>query len=689
MGSTVEMKLFVKLFLLSILVFFSTFSTAENFPKPVKLQPDVNFWVRVYTEIDRRSGFIHDSRDLSVVYSTVKLKGSPRSNKKNIKKVKAKYISILNALAKGKRTNLSKDEGQVLEMWGGENASRKRLVEAVKDIRFQRGQSDRFHSGLERSGEWRAYINQTFLDLNMPVELAVLPHVESSFNPKAYSHAGAAGLWQFIRATGKRYMQVDYLIDERMDPFSSTKAAAKLLGHNYQLTKSWPLALTAYNHGVASMRRAINKLGTRNVEVIVRNYKGRYFGFASRNFYVAFLAALEVDGNPEKYFGPINYAKPIEYETVKMNSYIFAKDIAHYLNVNKSELERHNRSLRKVIWSDTKRVPKNYTLRIPKVLMNKPAKQLMAEIPTEHRYQAQTADLFHRVVRGDTISDIAKQYGFRVSDVMAVNGMSGGNFIRAGQKLRLPVKNKTDAIVLAAKETSKTAVAKKSKSNPKLKANVVAGAEEKSAPAVAQVETAQVINEQHSVVKEATDNEQHSVVKEATDNELDVSIVAEADIDVVEEVSLLSDPADYTVNDDMTIEVQAEETLGHYADWLDLRASRLRDINSLRFGKPVSVGNRLLLDFSVVSIKEFENRRIVFQRNLQEKFFSQYRIGSTYQHTIGVGESLWMLALRKFKVPIWLLRQHNPDVNFNRIHVGVIIVVPTLIEAEHNLNVSE
>ena len=118
----------------------------------------------------------------------------------------------------------------------------------------------------------------------MPVELSVLPHVESSFNPEAYSHVGAAGIWQFIRSTGKRYMQIDHLIDERMDPFASTKAAAKLLRHNYQLTQSWPLALTAYNHGVASMRRAINTLGTRDIAVIVRKYKGRAFGFASRNF---------------------------------------------------------------------------------------------------------------------------------------------------------------------------------------------------------------------------------------------------------------------------------------------------------------------------------------------------------------------------------------------------------------------
>ena len=649
----------------------SALSHAENFPRPAELERDVNFWVRVYTEVDTRGGFVHDSKNLSVVYSTVSLKSGPRSNKRHIKNVKAKYASILKILAKGKRNNLSRDEQKVLDMWGGENVSNKRLASAVNDIRFQRGQSDRFYKGLERSGEWRAYINQTFLDLGMPVELAVLPHVESSFNPKAYSHVGAAGLWQFIRSTGRRYMQVDYLIDERMDPFVSTKAAAKLLGHNYQLTKSWPLALTAYNHGVASMRRAINKLGTRDIATIVRTYKGRSFGFASRNFYVAFLAALEVDNNPEKYFGSIDYAKPFEYELVKTNSYFYAADIAKYLKVNKSQLERHNRALRGTVWSGTKRIPKNYLLRIPKALLTKPARQLIAAIPAAHHYKVQTPDLFHHVVRGDTISDIAKQYGFKVRDVMAANGLSNGHFIRAGQKLRLPVKDKSGALVLAAKQNSKKKIVEES-----IPEVVVAKKQN--------IEKAKVAVEEKQMAE--SDRVVETVSEETKDEQLDISIVAETEVDVVEEVSLLSDPADYTVSDDKTIEVQASETLGHYADWLDLRASRLREINNMKFGKPVVVGNRLLLDFSDVSIQEFENRRIAYQKNLQEEFFAQYRIESTYQHKIKNGESLWVLALRKFKVPIWLLRQHNPDVDFDRMRAGVVIVVPKLIEVERELD---
>lgn len=663
-------NIFAKLFLLLILLCTSTAHTAENFPRPAGLEADVNFWVRVYTEVDTRSGFIHDSRNLSVVYTTISLKGGPRSNRKHIKQTKEKYISVLNRLAKGKRTNLTKDERHVLNMWGGDLASNQRLADAAKDIRFQRGQSDRFHKGLERSGEWRDYINKTFLDLDMPVELAVLPHVESSFNPEAYSHVGAAGIWQFIRSTGKRYMQIDYLVDQRMDPFTSTGAAARLLGHNYQLTKSWPLALTAYNHGVASMRRAINKLGTRDIEVIVRRYKGRSFGFASRNFYVAFLAALEVDRHPEKYFGAIHYAEPVEYETVKTTSFIYARDMAKFLNISKSQLKKHNRSLRETVWNDSKRIPENYSLRIPKALLKESAVKLIAAIPAEYRFNEQTPDLIHQVVRGDTISDIAKQYGFRISEVMAANGMSSGHYIRAGQKLRLPVKDKAGSIVIAAANENIQTVAS-DKAEPATDSK--AGLDKPNLSDVAAVEDPVVAHIEHTS-DDTSDNDVSS--------ELDVGVVTEAELEVSEEVSLLTDPADYTVRGDMTIEVQASETLGHYADWLDLRASRLREINRLKFGTPVVVNHRLLLDFSAVSIEEFENRRIAYQKDLQEEFFTQYLIESTYQHTIRSGESLWVLALRKFKVPMWLLRQHNPDVDFNRIRAGVVIVVPRLVEVQ-------
>ena len=100
-------------------------------------------------------------------------------------------------------------------------------------------------------------------------------------------------------------MRVDSVVDERLDPYSATEAAANLMLYNYRLVGTWPLAVTAYNHGPGGLRKAQDELGSSDIAVIVKRYQGKTFGFASRNFYVAFLAALEVDRNADKYFGSI------------------------------------------------------------------------------------------------------------------------------------------------------------------------------------------------------------------------------------------------------------------------------------------------------------------------------------------------------------------------------------------------
>ncbi len=192
------------------------------------------------------------------------------------------------------------------ELWAG--AEPARLAQAADDVRFQLGQSDRFRAGLQRAGLWESHIAQTLAARGLPPEIAALPHVESSFQPTAMSKAGAAGMWQFIRSTGRRYLRIDGAVDERLDPYRSTEAAAQLLSYNYRLLGSWPLAITAYNHGAEGMRRARDQLGTDDIVRIVRQYQSPTFGFASRNYYCSFLAALRLDRDPEKYFGNVTPA---------------------------------------------------------------------------------------------------------------------------------------------------------------------------------------------------------------------------------------------------------------------------------------------------------------------------------------------------------------------------------------------
>ncbi len=632
-----------------LLLALSPFTSAENFPRPEALQPAVDFWVKVYTEVDTSSGYVHDADSVGVIYETLTLSGDYYADKRAMRKSRARYRKILEDLASD-RSNPSTEAQRVLALWGPD-VSDARLREAARSVRFQRGQSDRFKAGIIRSGEWNDHIEQVLRERGLPLELGVLPHVESSFNPAAYSKVGAAGIWQFTRSTGRRYLEVDYVIDERMDPFAATVAAAQLLEHNHQLTGTWPLALTAYNHGAASMRRATNQLGTTDIETIIEKYNGRRFGFASRNFYPSFLAALEVSSNSDLYFGALFLTPPVDYLQVELSEFIGAEDIARALEVDLALLKQHNRALLDPIWQGNKRIPAGYTLRIPQDRVVSDPQLVLAAIPEDKRFDEQTPDLYHTVVRGDTVSEIARRYGHSIRDVAAMNGLNRRYTIRVGQVLRLPFEG-DPALLAVADEEPLVEVATAEETLP---------GEPRPQDALADAE----------IPAQSIDGPQPEETMLST-------LAAEEPAPAVE---LLADPSDYTVAANDSIEVQAMETLGHYAEWLDLRASQLRRINGRRYGVPLVIGQRLKLDFSRVSHEEFERRRVAYQKDIQQDFFMARQIQGTRRHVVKQGDSMWELTRQQYEVPMWLLRQYNPELDPDRLKLGMVLVIPILKDA--------
>ncbi len=136
------------------------------------------------------------------------------------------------------------------------------------------------------------------------------------------------------------------------------------------------------------------------------------------------------------------------------------------------------------------------------------------------------------------------------------------------------------------------------------------------------------------------------------------------------------------MSDNNTIEVQPLETLGHYADWLGIRTQRLRDINGLAFRTPVEVGKRIKLEFGDVDAQTFENLRVAYHRAQQDAFFRQNVITGVTEHTVKRGESVWILSLRQYDVPVWLFRQYNPNLDPHRVTPGTTIQFPTLASTE-------
>ncbi len=332
---------------------------------------------------------------------------------------------------------MSNDEERVLKLFP-EGTSNAEFRAAAGRVRFQLGQSDRFRQGLVRSGTWKPYIDEVMAKRGLPPELAALPHVESSFDPTAYSKVGAAGMWQFMRSTGVRYMRIDHIVDERRDPFFATDAAARLLADNFSVIQSWPLALTAYNHGLASMRRAVQQQKTTDIATIVAKYQSRSFGFASRNFYTAFLAALEIDSNPERYFPNLKINPPSDTATITVPAFTTVDTLADALNLRESTLRELNPALTDIVWSGDKYVPQGFELRVPRDTAAV-AEALLGTIDADKLFAAQRADREHRVRRGDTLSKIASEYRVSLAALMRVNGMSGKDVIRVGQMIRLPV----------------------------------------------------------------------------------------------------------------------------------------------------------------------------------------------------------------------------------------------------------
>lgn len=881
---TMTRRICVLLFI--VLFSFSLESFARNdalFPRPAAIEHDVQFWKRVYTEVTTNEGFIHDDKNLAVIYEKIRLpQGVSRKKRSNYaKRIKKKYKKILQTLASGKRSNLSYDEQRVLSMWP-DNVSNKELRRATKRIRFQLGQSNKFRAGLVRSGTWKPFILNNLDKMGLPKEIASLPHVESSFNDKAYSKVGAAGLWQFMRSTGRRFMRVDHVIDERMDPFKASVAAARLLENNYAVTGAWPLAMTAYNHGAAGMRRAARKLGTTDIVTVLRKYKSRTFGFASRNFYVAFLAAIEIDSDPHKYFSNLKLNPPVDYEFVKIKGYISTDTLIKVTGLSRAELMATNPGLRPAVWNGNKYIPKGYELRINRRTVPNASEiaTKVASIKPSLMFAKQKADRFHRVRRGQTLSTIAARYRIRLSDLVALNNLRSRHRIRVGQVLRLPqpgkryrgkslrvaekrspkvepqaipqsgtykvrrgdninsiarkfgmsvkelsainnIRNKnriypgqrlmlaeatpTDGefhvvrrgdsidkiarrygkkprqilamnrlknknriypgqrLLVATAEQTKVAVkATEKKQSPPEKATtpteaaktatkkatttkempvsepvqVALATADKSTTTATPVEQtkAETASKSTDLVEEANnepaDDEQTMLsilgmsvdsdgfagdtddsssadssnqeqpakrvakamsVPAKEDETLDESgdsigdnVISEANSD------LLADPTNYSVSKRNTIEVQAAETLGHYAEWLQLRASQLRRINKMRYGKPVVIGKRIKLKFSKVTPEEFEEQRVAYHQAIQEEFFERYQITGSDKHKIRRGQSVWKLAKRRYKIPIWLLRQYNPDLNFNKIKPGTVITFPKIDERiDDNLKAEE
>lgn len=409
-------------------------AAAELFPLYPSIRNNVAFWEDVYSRYSTTQGILHDQDNLQIVYGVVDLvnweiPGSAHLNKEIIKSARQRYKSILNDLASGMAPR-SAEEKRVAALFP--KGSRHAFLKARDNVRLQVGQKDRFLEGIIRSGAYLPIIRKILNDHGLPVELAYLPHVESSFNPRAYSKAGASGLWQFTRGTGVKFLTISDEVDERSDPYFSTVAAARFLKENYAQLDTWPLAITAYNHGRAGMVRAVREKGS--YENIFKSYEGDLFKFASRNFYSEFIAAMNVarrlENDPR-----IVRDQPEATLLLQMAGYARAADIRTHFRIAPEDFARLNPSLKEPVLNGKKFIPKGFQVRLP---ATSGMRELAGAFPSSLYHSGQIRDREYTVRRGDTAGTIARKFGLSVQELTRTNNLDKRATIRIGQRLKIP-----------------------------------------------------------------------------------------------------------------------------------------------------------------------------------------------------------------------------------------------------------
>ncbi len=657
----------------------ATADESDPFAPPPALEQDIRFWVRVYTEVTTDQGLLHDDWNLGLVYEVLRFEpaSTPSQRERRVAEAKGHYAALLRRFAAGATTDLTPHEKRILDAFGDKPRPQD-FLDAIDRIRFQLGQADRFHEGLIRSAAWEANIARVLKRHGVPEEIAALPHVESSFNPEAYSKVGAAGLWQFMPSTARRFMRVDGIVDERLDPYTATEAAANLMLYNYRLLGSWPLTVTAYNHGPGGLRRAQDELGTSDIAVIVKRYQGATFGFASRNFYVAFLAALEVDRHAEKYFGALTRLPETDNTPVELPDYIPVTALTKAFKVDPGALKVLNPALRPPIWNGSRLVPRGYALRLPGSQSPAEIEAAWARVPMSQRYLAQRNDGAHRMRKGETLAGIASVSGVSLARLLAANGWNAAHTTARGEIVRIPMPaSRGEGAPGSGLEGMPAA-------SPGRQPEVAASAEQ-SGGALAQNEAtpAAPAPTPPSAAEQSLQHPTGAPEKTATAAPREPVSPRQSDSAALLPASAPTggpDATDYGVGAGDTVVVQAGETLGHFSDWSRVDSQRLRKLNRLHPNAQVTVGHKIKLDLSRVTAAQFVAARTDYHHHLQEAFFAAHRIAGTENYTVKRGESLWMVAAQHGDLPIWLVAQYNPDVDFHDIKPGATIALPQVVD---------
>ncbi|HSH46301.1 MAG TPA: LysM peptidoglycan-binding domain-containing protein, partial [Longimicrobiales bacterium] len=313
------------------------------------------------------------------------------------------------------------------------------LTRAMNDrvefwIDFLKGRNrDRTQLWLEREGRYGGYIRAQLRERGMPEDLLYLGMIESGLSPRAYSKAHAAGLWQFIAETGRRYgLEVSTYVDERRDPVAATTAALDYLSDLHERFGSWYLAAAGYNSGENRVERILRqraggRTGDDGLFWLIDGYLPR----ETRDYVPLMLAAAHIGKDPGSYgFHEVVLQAPLAFDEVEVEGGTPLRLVAEASSADLEEVEDLNPHLVRGVTPPGR----SWRVRVPAGTGG----EALARLP-ELMESRDVASVTHQVRRGETLSHIARRYGVRVDALQLANGHLNPRRLRVGEIVTVPV----------------------------------------------------------------------------------------------------------------------------------------------------------------------------------------------------------------------------------------------------------
>ncbi len=426
---------------------------SKNFPCPAALHRRVDFWVQVFRQWDSDVAIFHDPEVPERVYALLDTgNGCGRKARRKIKRERNRIKKALENVADkmdlgGK---FGSDEAHLAGLFSSQDT--RKIRQAANSIRCQSGVRDSFLKGLQRFNRYHYLVDTVLQQYHLPREIRYLPLVESSYNPVAYSKAGAAGMWQIMPGTARRLgLELNAAMDERLDPDASTHAAARYLVKSRssltELARSidpsitaeeiYPFVITSYNYGLNGMRRAMSSIKPDYLTVL-QNYKSPRFRVAVKNFYASFLAARHVTLNAKRYFGSIIQDEEIRYQTRMLKQATSISRIKSVFKVDESALKSLNPGLTRFVWHGWRMVPAGYRLKLP--YRQDGYQSAIIELAAMAPEITAPGSDNYLVRKGDTACGIARALRVNCRELINANRLGNKAVIKIGQTLSIPKK---------------------------------------------------------------------------------------------------------------------------------------------------------------------------------------------------------------------------------------------------------